>query len=231
MNPALLIAGNFLRENRWPVILLILWGVGSGVAGALTVGSSLDDALFFLKQQAVYSVFFTVFLSASALHNQRRSRRILAVLSKGIERYEYLAGIVVGFSAVSFFYALALGVTGAWTFALVGSPATGIVPLAIMLLLASILAGTVALFFSTFMNPLFTLMCTSVALGFSAVFGKHVPSLLPAFTLLESVMGFAFHSHVQYPWIAALWAVFETVLLWVAASVIFARKDIAVSVE
>jgi ABC-type transport system involved in multi-copper enzyme maturation permease subunit len=113
----------------------------------------------------------------------------------------------------------------------VGSPAINVVPLAVMLLLASILAGTVALFFSTFMNPLFTLMATSLALGFSAVLGKHIPSLLPAYTLLESVMGFTFRNGVQYPWIPALWAVLETVLLWVAASVIFARKDIAVSVE
>ena len=231
MRPALLVAGNFLRENRWPVILLILWGMGSGVAGALTVGSSIDDALFFLKQQAVYSVFFTVFLAASALYNQRRSRRILAVLSKGIERHEYLAGIVVGFSAVSFFYSIALGVTGAWTFMLVGSPAMGVLPLVAMLLLASVLAGTVALFFSTFMNPLFTLMATSLALGFSAVFGKQIPSFLPAYTLLESVMSFTFHSGVQYPWTAAIWAVLEIMLLWVAASVVFARKDIAVSVE
>jgi hypothetical protein len=44
-------------------------------------------------------------------------------------------------------------------------------------------------------------------------------------------MGFAFHSHAEYPWMAALWAVLETVLLWIAASMIFARKDIAVSVE
>ena len=183
MRPTLLIAGNFLRENRWPVLLLILWGVGSGVAGALTVGSSLDDALFFLKQQAVYSVFFTVFLSTSALYNQRRSRRILAVLSKGIERYEYLSGIVVGFSAVSFFYSIALGLTGAWTFMLAGFPATNVLPLAVMLLLASIMAGTVALFYSTFMNPLFALLATSLTLGLSAVFGKHIPSLLPAYTL------------------------------------------------
>jgi hypothetical protein len=231
MMPALLVAGNFLRENRWPVILLILWGMGSGVAGALTVGSSLDDALFFLKQQAIYSVFFTVFLAASALYNQRRSRRILAVLSKGIERREYLAGIVVGFSAVSFFYSAALGLTGAWTFTLVGSPAVGVLPIVVMLLLASVLAGTVALFFSTFMNPLFTLMATSVALGLSAVFGRHIPSLLPAYTLIQSVMEFTFHRDVQYPWMAAIWAVLEIILLWVAASVIFARKDIAVSVE
>jgi hypothetical protein len=231
MRPALLIAGNFMRENRWPVILLILWGVGSGIAAAATVGSSLDDALFFLKQQAVYSVFFTVFLAASALYNQRRSRRILAVLSKGIERYEYLAGVVVGFSAVSFFYSLALGITGAWTFSLAGSAATSVVPLVVMLLLASILAGTVALFFSTFMNPLFTLMSTSAALGFSAFFGRHIPSLLPAYTLLESVMSFTFRGGTQYPWTAAMWATLEIVALWVAASVIFARKDIAVSVE
>jgi hypothetical protein len=231
LRPALLIAGNFLRENRWAVILLILWGVGSGVAGAASVTSSLDDALFFLKQQAVYSVFFTVFLAASALYNQRRSRRILAVLSKGMERHEYLAGIVVGFSAVSLLYSVALGVTGAWTFLRVGSPAVSVLPLVVMLLVASVLAGTVALFFSTFMNPLFTLMCTSVVLGLSAVFGKHVPALLPAYTLLESVMGFAFHGEVQYPWMATLWAVLETVMLWVAASVIFARKDIAVPVE
>jgi hypothetical protein len=231
MRPTLLIAGNFLRENRWPVILLVLWGVGSGVAGALTVGSSLEDALFFLKQQAVYSVFFTVFLSTSAIYNQRRSRRILAVLSKGIERYEYLLGIVAGFSAVSFLYSIALGLTGAWTFMLAGFPATNVLPLTVMLLLASVMAGTVALFYSTFMNPLFSLMATSLTLGFSAVFGRHIPSLLPAYTLMESVMTFTFHGDVQYPWAAALWAVLETVLLWVAASVIFGRKDIAVSVE
>jgi hypothetical protein len=231
MKAALLIAGNFLRENRWPVLLLILWGVGSGIAAAASVGSSLDDALFFLKQQAVYSVFFTVFLAASALYNQRRSRRILAVLSKGIERYEYLAGIVVGFAAVSFFYSLALGATGAWTFALVGSSPFAIIPLVVMLLLASILAGTVALFFSTFMNPLFTMLCTSLALGTSAYFGRHIPSFLPAYTLLETVMSFTFRGGAPYPWTAAIWAVLEIVVLWIAASVIFSRKDIAVSVE
>ena len=231
MRPALLIASNFLRENRWAVILLLLWGIASGIGAAATAGSSTDDALFFLKQQAVYSVFFTVFLAASALYNQRRSRRILAVLSKGIERYEYLAGIMVGFSSVSLLYSFALGGTGAWTFALLGASPAAIIPLVVMLLLASILAGTVALFFSTFMSPLFTLLCASVVLGTSALFGKHVPSFLPAYMLLDSVMSFTLHNGGRYPWVAAIWAVLEIVILWVAASVIFARKDIAVSVE
>jgi hypothetical protein len=228
---ALLIAGNFVRENRWPVLLLILWGVGSGIAAAMSVGSSLDDALFFLKQQAVYSVFFTVFLSASALYNQRRSRRILAVLSKGIERYEYLAGIVIGFSGISLLYSIALGLTGAWTYSRSGSSPLGILPLVVMLLVASILAGTVALFFSTFMNPLFTLLSTSLVLGSSAMFGRHTPWLLPAYQLMEEVTSFTFHGSTRYPVIALLAAIAETVLILAAASAIFGRKDIAVSIE
>jgi hypothetical protein len=228
---ALLIAGNFVRENRWPVLLLILWGLGSGIAAAMSVGSSLDDALFFLKQQAVYSVFFTVFLSASALYNQRRSRRILAVLSKGIQRYEYLSGIVIGFTGISLFYAIALGLTGAWTYSRTGSSPASILPMVLMLLVASVLAGTLALFFSTFMNPLFTLLSTSAVLGASAMFGRHTPWLLPGYTLMEGVMSFSFRTNTELPISAVLAAVIESVFLLIAASTIFARKDIAVSIE
>ncbi len=231
MRASLLIAGNFLRENRWAVILLVLWGIGSGTAGALTVASSSDDALFFLKQQAVYSVFFTVFLAASALYNQRKSRRILAVLSRGIERWQYLAGIVIGYGSVSVLYSLALGVTGAWTFSLAGVSPVRVLPLMIMLFLASLLAGTLALFFSTFLNPLFTLVCTSIALGSSAVLGKHVPALIPAYTLMQTVMDYSFSAASQPAWNAAVWALLEMVGLWLAAAWIFERRDIAVSVE
>jgi hypothetical protein len=231
MRSAVLIAGNFLRENRWAVLLLVLWGIGSGIAAATSVGTSPDDALFFLKQQAVYSVFFTVFLSASALYNQRRSRRILSVLSKGVERYEYLAGIAFGFTAVSLLYSIALAVTGAWTFSLAGASPATIVPMVLLLLVASILAGTVALFFSTFLNPLFTLLCTGLALGSTAVFGHRLPALLPAYTLMQNVVSLTFRGAIEVPWTTAFWAVLESAALWIAASLIFARKDIAVPVE
>src|SRR3954469_2056063 len=82
MRSALLVAGNFVRENRWPVLLLMLWGIASGIAAAFSVRGSEEDALYFLKQQAAYNVFFSVFLAASALNTQRRTRRILAVLAK-----------------------------------------------------------------------------------------------------------------------------------------------------
>jgi hypothetical protein len=229
MRPALLIAGNFLRENRWAIFLLAVWSLVSGAAAAVTVSGSTEDALFFLKQQAAYSVFFTVFLAASALHNQRRSRRILAVLAKGIERREYLAGIVFGFLAVAAIYSVTLGLTGAWTFSLARIGPLAVLPMMLMLFVASALAGTVALFFSTFMSPLLTLAATSLALGAAAFLGR--ASFLPAYTLLQTVMDFNFHRNTQVHWAAVGWACLEALLLWAAASLIFSRRDVAVSVE
>lgn len=230
MRPVFLVAGNFLRENRWAVLLMLLWAIGSGVAAVVAVGSSQDDALFFLKQQAMYSVFFAVFLVASALYNQRRSRRILAVLAKGIERYQYLGGIELGFATVALLYTLALGIAGGWTFSVAGFNSFDMVPPAFMLLIASMLAGTLALFFSTFMNPLFTLVCTSIIIGVSAVAGRSYPAFLPVYMLIEPVTELTFRGGPR-PWTAAGWAALESVTLWVVASLIFSRKDIAVPVE
>src|SRR4051812_30672040 len=122
MRPVLLIALNFLRESRWAILLLLLWAGISGAAAAYSIKESQDDALFFLKQQAVYGVVFTAFLASSAIYNQRRSRRILAVLSKGLSRTEYLAGLEVGFLASAAVYSTAVAGVGAWVFARAGFP-------------------------------------------------------------------------------------------------------------
>jgi ABC-type transport system involved in multi-copper enzyme maturation permease subunit len=228
---ATLIATNFLRENRWAIVLLMVWAFGSGIGAVLSVHSSLDDAMFFLHQQAAYSVFFSVFLAASAIYNQRRSRRILAVLSKGIGRSEYLGGIVLGFTAVSAMYTLALAITGAWTFAAAGANPLVIVPLAIILFVASTLAGTTALLFSTIFNPLLTLAATSAALGAAAFFAHTVPIILPAYSLLERVMTFGLQQDFEIKWTLVVWALIEAVALWGIASAIFSRRDIAVPVE
>jgi len=231
MRPSLLIAANFLRENRWAIVLLIVWSLASGTGAALTVSASRDDSLFFLKQQAAYSVFFTVFLAASALHNQRRSRRILAVLSKGVGRSEYLAGIVLGFLGVSAVYSVTLGITAAWTFSLAGIPIASALALSLMLFVASGLAGAISLFYSTFLSPLFTLLATSLTIGGIAWFGKTWPSALPAYELMESVLNFSFHTELQLHWSAIAVALFELAILWLLASLIFGRKDLAVSLE
>jgi len=231
MRPAALIAANFLRENRWAIVLLMIWAVGSGIGAVFSVHSSLDDAMFFLHQQAAYSVFFSVFLAASAIYNQRRSRRILAVLSKGISRSEYLGGIVLGFMAVAAMCSIALSITGAWAFSVAGVNPLSIVPLAIVLFVASTLAGTTALLFSTVFNPLLTLAATSATLGAAAYIGREIPAVLPAYALLQRVMSFELHRGIQVSWTSVAWGAVEAIALWGIASAIFARRDIAVSVE
>jgi hypothetical protein len=231
MKAARLIAANFLRENRWAVLLLLIWAVASGVAAALTVGGLSDDSLFFLRQQAAYSIFFTVFLASSALNNQRRSRRILGVLAKGIRRSEYLAGISLGFIAVGAMYSLVLGIMGAWTFSRAGADPGSMLWLVLMLFVATSLAGTVALFFSTFMNPLLSVVCTSLLLGLPALISGKIGTLIPAYLLTHRVIELNFHDGVQPLWTGMGVALIESVVLWVLASAVFATKDVAVSIE
>ncbi|HEY1270338.1 MAG TPA: hypothetical protein VGF08_00045 [Terriglobales bacterium] len=230
MRPVFLIAANFLRENRWAILLMAVFSIVSGIGSALLVRGERGDALYLLKQQAAYSVLFTVFVAAQALHNQRRSRRILAVLSKGISRSQYLAGIVVGFLGVSAIYAVTFGITGAITFSLAGYNPLAIVALMLFLFLSAGMAGALALFFSTFMSPLLTLAATMLVISIAAFLGP-ASSLIAGYPLMHSVMEFNFEHGFEFPRGAVLIAVIEGAVLWAASSVVFARKDIAVSIE
>src|SRR5437868_5462263 len=89
--PVLEIAVNFVRENRWPILLLLIWIVLSAlVFGGTDQRVAVDDLVFYVRQQALYIVVFTAFLASTAVNNERKSRRILLVLSKAISRGEYL---------------------------------------------------------------------------------------------------------------------------------------------
>jgi hypothetical protein len=54
---------------------------------------------------------------------------------------------------------------------------------------------------------------------------------IPVYSLSSSVMRFSFDSAWMPPWTILAWAVAEAVGFWIAASWIFARRDIAVAVE
>jgi hypothetical protein len=234
MTPVLLVALNFLRESRWAILLLLLWALISGVAAAYSIKTSQDDSLFLLKQQSVYGVVFTVFLASSAIYNQRRSRRILAVLAKAISRPQYLAGLELGFLFSAGVYSLTLAALGSWVFGRSGFSAVHALSMAVMLFAASALAGSVALLFSTFLSPLFAIALTAIAVGVNGVLA-HVSSgalaqIMPAYVLMQSILRFSLESWTP-AWAAAGWAIFESVAVWALASLIFSRRDLAVAVE
>jgi hypothetical protein len=91
MRGVLLIASNFAREQRWPILLLILGVLALALMG-LTVDlhKQQDDALFLFKELSIYGIAFSVFFGGSAINTERRSRRILAVLAKAISRRQYV---------------------------------------------------------------------------------------------------------------------------------------------
>ena len=97
MKPVLLIAINFAREQRWPILTLLLWVLLLAFLGLVTdIHRQREDLLFVFKQDAIYVLAFSVFFGGSAIYNERRSRRILGVLSKAVGRQQYLSGLVLG---------------------------------------------------------------------------------------------------------------------------------------
>ncbi len=227
-----LIAINYLREQRWAVILLLIWVVIS--AGLATLGHlAADDALFFIKQQAIYGVVFSAFLAASAVHNERRSRRILAVLAKGVERGQYLAGLIAGVLLGATLYCGFLALFAALMFRNLGLPAIELAYLIVTLLIGCALAATTAMIFGTFAPPLVAIALTAVAFGVGVAMAAIgvTRDLLPVYALMNTITSFEVHSRTTRDWPMLAWGAAQSVLWWLVATWIFVRRDVAVAVE
>jgi hypothetical protein len=236
MKPILLIAINFVREQRWPILVLLLWVLLLAFQGLVTeLPREREDLLFIFRQVAVYVVVFSVFFGGSAIYNERRSRRILAVLAKDVARHQYLSGLVIGVTMACGIYCFTLGLTGSWTLGQSGFRIRDVWFLMACLAAASALAGTVALMFSTFLNPFFAAGATALVLLLPAVLERIVdPSLgilVPTWELTATVVKSSFGSPLTISWMPIWLAVLETFFFWMASTWIFTRVDIAVAVE
>lgn len=233
-----LIAVNFLREQRWPVLVLLLWVVGSSLASGLgTERLAVDDVLFFLKTQAVYGVAFIAFLASAAIHNERKSRRILAVLSKGVRRGEYIAGLLGGVLSAGAIYVLAMGAAGSFMFEEARLDITQLWEVMALLMTALVVTSTVAMFFSTFLTPLFATAATAFALGTPAIAARLAGGgwtrVLPVYELMNSIIGFSVNTAATWVpiWSIVFWSMADSVVLWLAGSWLFSCRDIAVAIE
>ena len=235
MRAILLIAVNFVREQRWPIFVLLLWVLLLAFLGLIAdIQRQREDLLFIFKQVAVYVVVFSVFFGGSAIHNERKSRRILAVLSKAVGRQQYLSGLVLGVTIACTIYCFALGITGSWTLGEAGFSVRQVWFLMLYLIVASMLAGTIALMFSTFLNPFFAAGASAMVLGLPAVaahFGGGWEYVVPAYSLSAAVLKSSFKPSGDVLWFPLGLAVAETIVFWVLAARIFAHVDIAVAVE
>lgn len=236
MNSVLLIAVNFVREQRWPILVLLLWVLLLAFLGLATdISREREDLLFIFKQVAVYVVVFSIFFGGSAIYNERKTRRVLAVLAKDVARHEYLSGLVIGVTIACMIYCFSLGLTGSWTLGPAGFSVKHVWYLMACLTAAAMLAGTVALMFSTFLNPFFAAGATAAVLGTPVVLGHMVSPkwgyLVPVYELTTRITAASFNTPNVFSWGPIFLAVAETVLFWAFSVWIFKRIDIAVAVE
>src|SRR4029077_4249268 len=85
-----------------------------GIGGVYCLHTDREGGCFFLRGHAGYAIFLATMLAIPALQMERKTRRILAVLSKGIHRWQYMGGILCGCAMISELFCLLIGVTFAW---------------------------------------------------------------------------------------------------------------------
>jgi hypothetical protein len=131
-------------------------------------------------------------------------------------------------------FSISMGVTGTWVLAGPGKPAH-IWNLIACLMLACVLSASIAVLFSTILNPLFATLATAITLGVPAVatleFGSRWGRAIPAYSLLDQLLQFSFERRSTTPLGLMALAFVEAIILWQAASWIFSRRDVAVSVD
>ena len=236
MRTVLLLAANFLREHRWPVLLLFAWTVLLALASAdLAHPHAIpEDVMFYIVQQAIFISLFSAFLAAGAIHNDRRSKRILLVLSKAVTRAEYLLALVVGTAATAITCSLLYGVCCLWLTDRARIPSAGVAAIVLLVIAGSILAATVALFFSTFLNPYVAVALTVLLITAPAALHAqrhHWSMWLPGFPILLQMVDFKSASDWTAYGRLIFVALVQAALFWAMAAAIFNRRDIAVPVE
>ena len=157
------------------------------------------------------------------------------MLSKAVGRQQYLSGLVLGVTIACALYCFALGLTGSWTLGEAGFPVAQVWFLMLCLIAACTLAGTVALMFSTFLNPFFAAAATAMVLGLPALasqfLGPQWAYVIPVWELGATVIKSSFSEPGKAAWFPVALAVAETLGFWLLSARIFGYVDIAVAVE
>jgi len=231
-----LIAKNFAREQRWPLFFLLLWVLGWAALGVFAdPQSGAEDALMIFRQLAVYSVTFGVFFGSSAIQADQRSRRILAVLSKGISRRQYIFGLLVGIALVMGVFCLCMGFTASWLPERFGFSAGAMWFGMLALWTACMLTASLTLLLSTFMPPLFAAIGTGTLAGIPALLALRGDSslkyVIPVHGLLEPLIRADFSQGWQASPGLVFWGWTETAVFWLVAAWIFSQRDLSVAVE
>ena len=220
---------------QW-VTLLIMTLYLVGISGVFSLHQEKQEVLFFLQSQPLYVLFVALLLAVPAIQTDRKSRRLLAVLSKGIHRWQYLAGILGGCGIMTALFSFLI-----WAAAYIlcvrgGNPTVGLGLLAAALCASGIAASSAGLLYSTFLHPL---LATAAAAGTLLVpvtftaesMKKGAPDLFfPVAGMVHALVHYRF-GLVEGLWIIIISAAVSALVFWAVASAIFERRDVTISPE
>jgi MFS family permease len=230
---AIVIGVEYARQQKVMLVIFAFWIVGFDfLLAILHKGNDFSDLAAMYVQQSLYGVVFTVFMASSLLRTERNSRRVLAILSKGITRKEYLAGHVIGLALLATFYYVAS--TGLyWLFALRFGFQTRVGGMLVAGLIVSTLAGAVALFIGTWAHPLIAAALTMAILAAPmAVFGNSDALVVsPVAYYVHELFSFEPSRGWKGPHAFWILGLLEAAAAWLCAAVIFERQDVAVPTE
>jgi hypothetical protein len=233
MRAILLIGINFVR-SQW-IALAVMAIYMAGMGGVFRWHVQHADVVFFLRWHAAYAVLLGSMVAIPALQAERKSRRVLAVLSKGIYRWQYLGGILCGCTMISAIFCLLVGGTAAWLCRQGGFSTGGLGALILALFCCCVAAASVGLFCSIFLHPLFATAATSaillLPLATEAAGWKMPIVVFPVPALARALMSFQFGTIGSEVWTIAGAALLHAAVFWLAASGIFSRRDVTISPE
>jgi hypothetical protein len=234
MRSIVLIGANFVR-TQW-IALAVMCVYVLGIGGVYRVHTQRDELLFFLRWHAGYAIFFATMIAIPALQTERKTRRILAVLSKGIYRWQYLGGLMFGCIMIAALFCLLVGGTAAWLGQQGRIPTDGLTAIMLLLFCCCVFAVSVGLFFATFLHPLLATAATSTVLALPLIlaqFGRPVAWIFfPPGALFRTLWtSFAFRPLGNSLNALVISASLQALIFWAAAGLVFARRDVTISPE
>jgi len=234
MRAMFLIGVNFAR-TQW-IALAVMSAYVIGIGGVYRLHTQREEVLFFLRWHAGYAIFLATMLAIPALQMERKTRRILAVLSKGIYRWQYMGGILCGCAMISALFCLLIGGTAAWVGQEGGIATDGLGPVMLALFCCCVASAATGLFFAVFLHPLLAMAATSIILALPLALdqaGLHAPWAFFPVAGLFQMLWTTFHFQPGVDGVPTLIvaALCQTLFFWMATALIFSRRDVTISPE
>jgi ABC-2 family transporter protein len=232
VRPIVLIAINYIRTQWLALVIMTVYLLGIG--GVFSLNQQRPEVLFFIRSQPLYLIFLALMLALPAIQADRKSKRIVAVLSKGIHRWQYLGGILVGCGLITMFFTFLIWATAYFLCLRGGYPTSGLALLSLALCSCGIAAGAAGLLYSTFLHPLLATAAATATLLLPLMMrntGVHLPqSLFPVSWLVDVIVNYRFGTRAGLATITIAAAIL-TLVFWIAAAFTFARRDVTISPE